>query len=232
MTAAARKFLLQRDIFIVNSGATHLYITPTARHCSLKTSAPKISVGTATRHVEGSSATATLPIPQLAAYFPTTGYIMTSFTNTLVGAGPTCDADCTVLFGKHDVTVFSFGGKPTLTGWREKEIPKLCRHALIPNKELLLHQNTEIKKKRSAYSAYDLPIVEALVRYTHAESGFPVKSTCIREIKRGNFETWQGLTYSNTSKYCPREVETMKGHMVQSYQGVHSLSKQVPQKLV
>ena len=41
-------------------------------------------------------------------------------------------------------------------------------------------------------------------------------------IKRGNFETWTGHTYSNVSKYLPRSVETMRLHMVQSSQGVRS----------
>ena len=92
---------------------------------------------------------------------------------------------------------------------------KLWRFALRPNGELLLHQTKEIKQTTlSAYSVYDLPSVEALVRHMHAASGFPVKSTWLRAIKRGNFETWPGLTYSNAAKYCPQVVETMKGHII------------------
>ena len=40
-----------------------------------------------------------------------------------------------------------------------------------------------------------------------------------------NFETWPGLTYTNAAKYCPHAVETIKGHMVQSLQGVKSTKK-------
>ena len=47
-----------------------------------------------------STATDTLPIPQSAADFLTTGYIMPSFTNTLIGVGPIYDADCKILI--HD----------------------------------------------------------------------------------------------------------------------------------
>ena len=50
----------------------------------------------------------------------------------------------------------------------------------------------------------------------HAAAGFPVKSMWLRSIKKVDFETWPGLTYSNAEKYCPRAVETIKGHMVQS----------------
>ena len=80
--------LPQKDTGIVDYGATHLYIALSALNGPPNTSASQISVGTANIHVERSSATATLPIPQLKAYFPTTGYIMPSFTNTLVGVGP------------------------------------------------------------------------------------------------------------------------------------------------
>ena len=152
---------------------------------------------------------------------------MSSFTKTIVGVGPICDADCTVLFTKHNLTVFSPEGKLILTGWREKDMAKLWRFDLRPSKEPLLNQESN-RTTSLAYSAYYLPSVEALVMYMYAESGVPVKSTWIRAIKRGNFETWPGLTYSNPSKYCPQEVGTMKGHMVKSSQGVISTRNNTP----
>ena len=103
---------------IVDSGATHLYIAPSAPYVPPDTSAATIRVGKANGQVENSSSKSTLTIPQLAEDLPTTGYIMPSFTNTLVGVGPICDADCTVVFTKQDVTVLSSKGKPILTGWR------------------------------------------------------------------------------------------------------------------
>ena len=60
----------------------------------------------------------------------------------------------------------------------------------------------------------------------HATAGFPVKSIWLRAIKKRNFATWPGLTYSNAAKYCPQSVETLKGHMVQSSQGVRSTKKE------
>ena len=74
----------------------------------------------------------------------------------------------------------------------------------------------------SAYSANDLPSVEALVRYLHAAFGLPVKSTWIKAIKAGNFSTWPGLTYSNAAKYYPESSETIKAHIVQSIKNVRS----------
>ena len=60
----------------------------------------------------------------------------------------------------------------------------------------------------------------------HAEVGFTVKSTWMKAIKKGNFATWPGLTYSNAAKYFPQSVETLKVHMVQSSQGVQSTKKE------
>ena len=79
---------------------------------------------------------------------------------------------------------------------------------------------TTSQKTPAAISAYDIPSIRALVRYMHAAAGLPVKSTWLREIKKVNFETWPGLTYSNAAKYCPHAVEAIKGHMVQSLKGV------------
>ena len=117
-TPFAPRILPQTDMGIVDSGTTHLYITPSATNGSPNTSASKIVVGTANGQVESSSAKDKLPILQLESDFPTIGYTMTSFTNMLVGVGPICDTDCTVVFTKQDITVFLPGVNAILTGWR------------------------------------------------------------------------------------------------------------------
>ena len=125
--------LPQHHTSIVDSGENHIYIAPSTPHGQPDTEATPITVGMANEKMVKSAAKTTLPIPQLAADFPTTGYIMPSFTNTLIGVGPICDAECKVLFMKKDVVVISPEGKTILTGWREKNLPKLWRFALIPN---------------------------------------------------------------------------------------------------
>ena len=157
------KILPQQDTGIVYSGATHLYIAPSAPHGPPDTSSATISVGTANLQVENSSSTAILPITQLAADFPNTGYIMPSFTNTIVGVGPICDAYCTVVFTKQDVTLLSPKGNPILTGWREKKLPILWRFALKPTEDLIMYHTSKRKTNHLAPSAYDIPSVEALV---------------------------------------------------------------------
>ena len=217
--------LPQQHTGIVYSGATHLYSASNAPHGPLDTSAAAIKLGTANKQVATSVGKATLPIPQLTADFPTTGYIMPDFTNTLIGVGPICDTNCAVVFKKKDVTVLSPEVKPILQGWREKKLPRLWRFALKPNNRSIQNYTTTNQKSTSAHSAYDLPSIEALVRYMHAAAGFPVKSTWLKAIKKVKFESWPGLAYTNAAKYCPHSVETLKGHMVQSLQGVRSTKK-------
>ena len=64
----------------------------------MDTTGKQIRVGTANGQVANSTAIATLPIPQVNADFRKKGYIMPTFTNTLIGVDPICDANCTVVF--------------------------------------------------------------------------------------------------------------------------------------
>ena len=55
-------------------------------------------------------------------------------------------------------------GIPVLTGWRKHSGPRFWRIALQPDKENLPKMpNTAHMTKLEAYSAYDLPSVEALI---------------------------------------------------------------------
>ena len=83
-----------------------------------------------------------------------------------------------------------------------------------------------------AYSAYDLPSVEALVRYFHAAAGFPVRTTWLNAIKVGNSRTWPGLILADATAYYPSAYETIKGHIVQSRQGARSTKPKIPQRQI
>ena len=109
---------------------------------------------------------------------------MTSFTNKLIGVGPICDSDCTVVFTKKYVTVISPKGKKILTGWREKKLPRIWRFALKPTKQLIKDYTTTRQTAPAAHSAYDLPSVEALMKYMHTAAGSPVKSTWLKATKK------------------------------------------------
>ena len=98
------------------------------------------------------------------------------------------------------VTVFGPQDKATLTGWRECTSPKLWRLSLwtqhppgTPN-----GANTASLK---AFSAYNIPSIEALIRYLHSRPGLPVCSTWLAAIKSGNYSSWTGINHQNSSKY-------------------------------
>ena len=78
-----------------------------------------------------------------------------------------------------------------------------------------------------AYSAYDLPSVESLIRYFHATAGYPVRSTWLKDIGAGNYSTWTGLTLANATNYCPSATATILGHLVQKRKGVGSTKKKL-----
>ena len=77
----------------------------------------------------------------------------------------------------------------------------------------------------TANNAYNMPSVKALVRFLHSAAGFHVQSTWPAAIRDGNYATWPGLTYKNAKTYHPTTAETLKGHMTQTLQCVHSTKR-------
>ena len=172
---------------IVDSGATDVYFSVDSPIVNVDLSAPKVKVGTATGQSQQSTGTGGLNLPQLPSGFPITGHIMPGFRHNLIGVGPLCDADCTVTFTRAAVILRDARGMPVLTGWRENSGPRLWRIALQPGEENLpsMHNTTKMATLE-AYSAYDLPSAEALIRYFHAAAGYPVRSTWLTAIIAGN----------------------------------------------
>ena len=82
-----------------------------------------------------SAGTCDLVIPQLPSGLTTTGHIMPSFQENLVGVGPVCDANCTVKILKHTVNIYSPNGTPTIKGCHETDGPFLWRMSLLNNPE-------------------------------------------------------------------------------------------------
>ena len=149
---------------------------------------------------------------------------MPGFQENLVGIGPICDADYSAPFTKDAVSIYSPKGNRFLMGWCEIDGPRMWRMSLLPD-ETSTPDITSSNAQQStlkAFSAYDLPSVEALIRYFHAASGFSVRDTWLKVIKAGNFDSCPGLTYQNETKYCPAWKETIKRHMVQTRQRVQS----------
>jgi hypothetical protein len=68
----------------------------------------------------------------------------------------------------------------------------------------------------------DLPSIGALVGFYHACHGFPAKQTWLNAIKTSNCYSFDGLTYSNATRYCPDADKTILGHLAQQRQNVRS----------
>ena len=187
--------------------------------------APHFQVGTASVQPMTSAGTCDLVIPQEPYSFPTTDYVMTGFQENLVDVGPMYDADCTVKFSKHAVTIYSPTGILIITFWRGTSGRRLLRMSLLTNPEdmhPISSDPSSHKTSLQAFSAYDLPSVEALVRYFRATASFPVRDTYLKSIKAENFASCTGFTYHNSDKFCPITYETLKGHIVQVRQGICS----------
>ena len=83
---------------------------------------------------------------------------------------------------------------------------------------------------KSAFDPFSLgnPRIAALVGFYHTCVGSPVKQTWLDAIKAGNFDTFEGLSYSNAAKYCPDLDKTILGHLVQQRQNTRSTKPKAP----
>ena len=160
---------------IVDAGASGLYFMPEAPVTNIDVTAPRITVGTASGHPFESSATCEMALPELKDKIALDGHMMPGFKHNLAGISKWCDEDCTVKYTKKDVTIYNPQGVPIVRGWREAPPSKLWRMALVPDGKQDIEDHDGDTVPLSAFSAYDLPSVEALVRFFHAAAGYPVK---------------------------------------------------------
>ena len=194
---ARAKALRREETAILDSGAMGTYLTPEAPTKSMDPSAPQIRVGTASGQPHRSRAAAELHVPTPAGTPPFQGHVMPPFKHNLMGVGDFCDRDCEVHFSKEAVVVYDPNMDPLIAGWREELRPgqsgkRLWRVSLRPEEDLIPEElsvrgeaykgagyraRKVEKADLEAFSAYDLPSVEALVKYFHAAAGYPVKDT-------------------------------------------------------
>jgi hypothetical protein len=103
---------------IADTGASGIYFTKNTPVNYHNTSAPNICVGIADGTIVRSSASAQLKLMNLPPS-ARQGHIMPTFTRTLFGIAPLCNANLTVIFTKHDVKAINQAGAPILEGWRD-----------------------------------------------------------------------------------------------------------------
>ena len=68
-------------------------------------------------------------------------------------------------YTKFDVTIYNPQGVPIVRGWRQASPSKLWCMALVPGDKHGMEDHEGKTVPLSAFSAYDLPSVEALVRF-------------------------------------------------------------------
>ena len=150
---------------IVDAGVSGLYFMTGSPLTNVKEYAPKITVGTASGQPFVSKATCEMAHPKLKDKLALDGHIMPGFKHNLAGISKWCDEGCTVKYTKFDVTIYNPQGVPIVRGWREAPPSKLWRMALVPGDKQVMEDHGGKTVPLSAFSAYDLPSVEALVRF-------------------------------------------------------------------
>ena len=191
---------------VIDSGASNIYLTINAPKQRVDSNAPTVRVSTADGTPQVSSVSCDFALPHIPANFPKSGHVMPGFTENLVGIGVICDAGYTVTFSAAVVTIYNQHDTPVIHVWQDQSEPWFWRMSLLPDKATVLLPTSIPPPKHTslqAFSAYDLPSVEALVRYFPTAAGFPVRDTWIKAIQSGNFKSWTGLTLQNATKYCP-----------------------------
>ena len=161
-------------------GSSNKFLTIKAPKQRFDKNAPTVRVGTADGTPQVSSASCDLALPHLPADFPKSGHVMPGFTENLVGIGVMCDVGYIVIFSASVVTIYNQHDTLVIHGWRNQNVPQLWCMLLLPDKATLLLTTSippPMHTSLQAFSAYDLPSVESLVRYFHAVAGFPVQDT-------------------------------------------------------
>ena len=85
------------------------------------------------------------------------------------------------------------------------------------------HLNADMEQGTDTIgNVYELPSIEQTIRYLHAAAGFPTKTTWLKAIRKGNYNTWPLITVKNVNTHFPELEETQQGHMRRQRQGVRS----------
>ena len=161
-------------------GTSGYFFTKDASKKNMDPTSPLIWVGTASGQPMTTSGICELVLHPLPSYFSTTGHAMPGFQDNLVGVGPMCNANCTVTFSNHVVNIYSPNGTPIITNWREPNGLRLWCMSILTNAYDMYPLSLDPESQRTSlqdFSAYELPSGEALVRYFHADAGFPVCNT-------------------------------------------------------
>jgi hypothetical protein len=72
------------------------------------------------------------------------------------------------------------------------------------------------------HNLYEQKSIKDTITYLHTCCFSPVQDTWIKAIQNGHFATWPSATVENVRKYLPKSDATVKGHMSNIRQNIHS----------
>ncbi|KAL7477640.1 hypothetical protein ACHAWX_000099, partial [Stephanocyclus meneghinianus] len=164
--------------------------------------------------------TTELPIPTLKAITKQAIIAPELKTGALMSISKLADAGYTTIFHPHEKGVthgvdsfkLTLDSIPLLEGWRRSRSLWTAPFA----ESIGISPELNIKK---ANIVYKLPSTTKIVKFLHAELGFPTKSTMLAPARKGNLVMFPGLSPENVSRFFPESEETQKGHMRQAQQG-------------
>ena len=162
------------DTAIVDSGASGIYLIPTAPCTDINTTAPPVKVGTASGTLYISSASCNLNLHILPARG---GHIILGFQHNLLGIDPLCYRGCKVIHDKHAVHVLDETSKVISQGWREPTGARLWRLYLRSGRHHQSPNNSPPAPNPpphilEAHNDSNMPSVKALARYLHVAAGY------------------------------------------------------------
>jgi Reverse transcriptase (RNA-dependent DNA polymerase) len=198
---------------IADSGCTAHFCTTTLPVTDKTIAARPLTIRNPNGSTMKSTHTALLDIPALPLAARTVHIVPDLHENSLISIGQLCDADCTVAFTKHDVTV-AYQNEPVLTGSRTP--PHGLWH-LDPS-DSMHHANAAV----GAASPADL------VAFAHAAMFSPALSTLAMALTKGYLSNFPGLSSALLRKFPPQSAPMIKGHLDQVRQNNQS-TKLMPQ---
>lgn len=182
---------------IADSGCTGHFLQENSHCLDKKGTTSGITVLLPNKARMKATNTCTLDLPSLPLD-ARQGHTFPALAKSLISIGVLCDANCVATFSKWKL-VISRNNEVLMQGNCDSPTGLWT----LPLKET----------HASANSAYQTTTQADHVQFLHACAGYPVPSTWIDAINRGQYTTWPGLTSNLVMKHLPKSDATIKGHL-------------------
>jgi hypothetical protein len=163
--------------------------------------------------------------------------IVPGLHSALVSIPKLADTGYTTVFNKNGAaiyndktTMFTATNPPVLESER-------CEHTrmwmLNLNPETAIsNQEVPTAPPETLNVIFDLPSAHETFLWYHASVGFPTKETFVDAVCKGNYATWPKLTVTLINRYFPDLNKTIKGHLKDQRQGIHSTTQIALEKII